>query len=357
MDFTKMTPKQAQEYLANRNILKDIQLPILDSSQLLPDQTYPHIINVIEGMLTELHKQHQLLLPMLRESETISVFSDYGGDHKEALFHTYSFLFVEWNNTAFFFDKMAELREKYKLNKPFKEIEYKQLHYGPINRSLQDYLYLANNTVNGLLFNLIVEKIIYSILGPNKKETIKEVKTIIEKENLGTYNPHTAEKVLRIIHIIGYFTRLLSKQGQKVFWMTDNDAIIPDINNSKGFRELFGNILALYAPSSNYYNLTGYAVPFKKENQGDKPMIDLLSLTDLSAGAIEHYFTRDKKMAELTVKEHANKIVMWLALQGIGLKKLNVVVRDDGKGNVKIGLIDFKLKQPLNGSHFINIRL
>lgn len=277
-----------------------------------------------------------------------------------ALYRTYSFLFNEFDSRDRFLDQIQKIRHEFGLDNPFKEIAYKDLGYGPIHRSLDKYLSIANNTINGLLFTLIIDKKITSVIGQNEKSTLQGIQKILGNADLGNYKPEVAEKAVRIIHTVAYFCRLLSKKDHKVFWMTDNDAIIPEYGVDQ-FRKLFGNILDLYGPNS-YFGRLGFAKPFSEENRGNKPFEDFLSIPDLVAGSLEHYFTGVNQSGKLPIKQEifeqdVYKILKWLCVPGVCLKKLTLIVWQNERGELKPGIVDFELREHLDNANYIDIEL
>ncbi len=48
---------------------------------------------------------------------------------------------------------------------------------------------------------------------------------MLEAEEIGHWKPEIAEKALRVTHFVSFLTALLAHDGQKIFWMTDNDAM------------------------------------------------------------------------------------------------------------------------------------
>jgi hypothetical protein len=55
-----------------------------------------------------------------------------------------------------------------------------------------------------------------------------------------------AEKALRVVHTAAFLTALLGHEGQKIFWMSDHDAISPDLSAHNRLLALFQNVLSLY---------------------------------------------------------------------------------------------------------------
>jgi hypothetical protein len=48
---------------------------------------------------------------------------------------------------------------------------------------------------------------------------------LLEDMGLGGREPREVEKLLRIVHMVAYLIALLGVDGQKIFWMSDHDAI------------------------------------------------------------------------------------------------------------------------------------
>ncbi|WP_146121068.1 hypothetical protein [Achromobacter sp. MYb9] len=302
---------------------------------------YPWFIWEYQKQLIAQEFRKELLLPNLRdENLSMAIYSDYGGESHDSKYLTYSFLICAWNQTGHFHKAMQQTREKFKLNDPFKEISFKDFRYGPISRSLDNYLANLGNCVNGLLLTVVIEKSIGSIFGDQTKSTQQLLQKTLEDSGLGSWKPEVAEKIVRIVHFPAYLVALLSRPGQNVFWMTDNDSIAPTKAQHLKVLELFGNSLGHYC--KHELGTIGGGVPFKEK---DPRHLDLLSATDVVAGSVEHYFTRHHGNAsEPLIREEANKVLRWLTGQGIALKKHNMIIRKEGAGIVS-GSLSFNLKE------------
>lgn len=80
---------------------------------------------------------------------------------------------------------------------------------------------------------------------------------------------------------------LLSKDEQKIFWMTDHDSIAECDNMHAS--KIVSSLLPDYGRKE--YGLFGFATPFAERSLMH---LDALSITDLAAGAIQNYFTQDE---------------------------------------------------------------
>lgn len=308
------------------NILKDGQI-------------YPAVTSAIENHFKNCERRKVLLLPELTyKNETIAVFSDYGGESKDSAYLTYSFLVCAWQQTGIFQRVMSDVRIKHRLGS--KEISFKDFSYGPISRALDDYL-AALNTVPGLLFTMVAEKSVFA-LSPRDKAESERMATELRKCGLGIWKGNVVEKLLRICHISAYLVSLLSTEGQKVYWMTDNDSIAANDNLAKHWLDIFNRLLHYY--SNHSYSLIRGSVPFDKK---ETSLLDLLSATDICAGSIEHYFTRVSKGIG-DIKVAADKVIQWLCHDGIMLKKHHIIARAAEDGGANIGSLIFNPNGPDN---------
>ena len=314
------TPKQYTEVrkLAQRWTLESPNLDIVDSTE-----NYPWFTQELQRLLKAEEERGRLLLPNLRDdNETIAVYSDYGGESSDSRYLTYSFLVCAWNQSDPFAEKMEEIRTSHRLNNPFKEIAFKDFRYGPLKRALPDYLSALSNLVNGLLLTVIVDKRMGSFFGGENASTArKQVANALKEEGLGEWKPAVAEKMTIVCHFVAYLVALLSRPNQKVFWMTDHDAIAEPEDRFNAVLNLLNRLLHHYSPHK--YALVGGAVPFEER----APLqMDLLSAPDIVAGSIEHYFTRKyfAQSEEPLVTEQANQVLEWLSGDGVGLKRRTV---------------------------------
>lgn len=290
--------------------MKEICFDLIKRDKFLENSA---LIQLIDSYFQEQYKKGNFKLPELNtiDNQTISIFSDYGGEHNTSKYNTYSFLFCGWNHSFEADKEFKKIRLKYGLDKT--EISFKDLKYGPTNRALDEYLNTLNTHVFGFSFTVLVEKSINQLfVGNNNKHLLQE----IEESGLGKWKVKNAEKLMRILHIISYILPLIADSNQKIFWMTDNDSIVANKNMFDNAFRLLEAVLKIYTDKS--YKLIAGAIPFKEK---DVYTMDLLSITDLVAGSVEQYFTTEKTEGQPFVKQGAEKVVKWLATNGDFLKK------------------------------------
>ena len=173
---------------------------------------------------------------------------------------------------------MSAVRQRHGLGT--KEIAFKDFRLGQVQRSLPDYL-TALNVVPGFLFTLAVDKRLTSLFGPQGKETRELIAQALAQTGAGERKPEVNEKLLRVVHVAAFLTGLLAHDGQKIFWMTDHDAIAPTHEMHEKMLILFQRVLGTYARREFSFQSMSGAVPFEER---DLHTLDLLSSTDIVAG-------------------------------------------------------------------------
>jgi hypothetical protein len=351
LKIDEVLKQYAQSLLLSKEKINLPVIPVLKEGENIPLL----FKSLNEGLMSRLSRG-ELVLPNFNDCETVAIFTDYGGEAHDSKYFCYTITLVGYNQLAYFNETMRSIREKYQLNNPIKEIAFKDLKYGPIKRSLDEYLSAINNFVNGIVFTLVVDKEIYSLAEINEKHSKKLIAKILEEQGFGTFKPDVAEKIYRINNLISYLVHLLVPYGKKIFWMSDHDSTIETEEMHQKFAKLFNN--AIYSFENAKYDTVGYGKPFDKDE--DTLFLDLLSISDITAGAIEHFLTRKKKLvsSDFTISSGADKILMWLANNGLAFKKLTYIISYDyDKKAYNGGFLDFKLKSPLQNISYVDITL
>jgi hypothetical protein len=288
-------------------------LPLLPSS---PDFVFPSLTRELDILLTKCEQRKKLLLPELRNhDEALAVFSDYSGEHKDSKYYTYTFFATAHGVLFYFAEQMEALRREHFQDKYDKEISYKDIQWGGIKRSLKHYLRLVDR-MPGLLLTVVVDKRIKSFFSGDTKM----IRDTLVSAGLGEWKPSVAEKLLRVTHLVTYIIALLSKDGQKIFWMSDHDSIAE--SNNIHASKIVSSLLPDYGRKE--HGSFGFATPFAERSL---MYLDALSMTDLVAGAVQHYFTQDKITGgKFLVRNEDADITDWLGHQSF-LKKHCVMFR------------------------------
>jgi len=336
--------------VANQLVWKKPNLDVL--APRTDGQEYPVIATTLQEMLKFYEAQGKLFLPNLTafDNKHVAIFSDYAGE-SSGNYHTYSILISAWDALGPLRLQMQDIRARHGLNK--KEIAFKDFGMGQVQRALPDFLRAADSIL-GFLCTLVVSKKLTSVFGMPNRATQEELSNMLSQAGLGEWKREVAEKLLRIVHLSAFLTALLARDGQQLFWMTDNDAISPNQQSHERALALFQRVLSIYGRPNVNFPLIGGALPFEERAI---EFMDSLSVTDVTASSVEHYLTQKDLHGEneFGVKAGADIVLQWLARDGIGLKKGTFILLPAANGAIKRGALEFTLVKPPENVSFVPI--
>lgn len=317
---------------------------------------YSFLIEIVQELIKSGHEGRSLVLPNLKafENQTVAIFTDYGGEHRESRYFTYSALTLAWNLTGSFLEIMKEIRRENQLED--KEISYKDFRMGQLARSLPEYLRALDFLVPRFLLTVAVDKRVLSLFGPGGKETNDRLASELNAIGIIGRKSKVNEKLLRVVELSAFLTALLAWDGQKIFWMTDHDSISPTNAKHEETLVLFGRYLNLFARDNHSFPTVGGALPFAKRSIDH---LDLLSVADICAGSISEYLTKMEMFGskDFKVKAGTHHILQWLAHDGISLKKMNIVIEHDDHQEVFGKTLGFSLTNPPENVTIVPIRM
>jgi hypothetical protein len=219
---------------------------------------------------------------------------------------------------------------------------------------LPAYLGLTDKYISGLLFTLVVDKTIPSLFGPGGSETLHRMADTLETCGYGAVTSKVGEKLFRIVHCIAFLIALLGHPGQKIFWMTDHDAIGETPERHIKLLGILNAVLPLYTTKS--FGLLGGARPFTPRAC---EFLDLLSVSDIAAGAIAQCLSSIDTLGHQNaqIKQGGEYVLRWLCHNSVTLKKFAMTVKRLPSGDVGFGPVDFEARVPMKNELFIPTQL
>ena len=268
----------------------------------------------------------------------MAVFSDYGGEHEGSSFYTYSFLVTGLDLAIHFQNEMTSIRTRYGLGQT--EIAFKKFQNGRIRAALPDYLTALNNLLPGLLFTLVVDKQISGLFGVDPKKDRSAILKQWKDTGFHARKPKVIEKLVHVVHVAAFLAGLLGHDRQKIFWMTDNDAISQNRQMARETLKIFAHVLETYTRRGVSFELVGGCTTFDERNI---ETLDLLSAADIASGALADYLTNSQvnENEGIMVKRGCDSVLQWMPLDGVGLSKLAMVIRPD-QGGVQLGCLQLR---------------
>lgn len=277
-------------------------------------------------------------LPDFSEDTQLGVFSDFGGEHAEAEFATYSVLIMSLNKVGPFRTAIEALRRKYSMVDPYSEFAYKKLSKGARPRAIGEFLHIVDNSIHGALITVAIDKQVKTVFGGSKNHAHASMAKQLAAMGLGKWSGEVAEKVGRVCHTICAFLSLTMHPNQRVLWYCDNDSINQDsgFRNFKNMQEIFAQVLRGYTQKD--LDILGFAKSFSDKSHYD----DLLSIPDLTAGVVQDLLRSHKTgVDQVSVREEKAAVMRWIANQSKFLTKITIQLVPLPDGQIGVGTVDF----------------
>ncbi|MCP3712579.1 hypothetical protein M3I54_37650 [Paraburkholderia sp. CNPSo 3274] len=298
-------------------------------------EEYPYFSHLLNLTVQEKVRE----LPDFSDDRNIAVMSDIGGEHDEARFVTYSFLFMAYDKVGPFEEKVKELRKKYGLLTPYSEFAYKKLKSGAKARALAEYLQIVDRFIHGAVVTIAIDTSIKTVFGSDKKQAHPAMLEQLAKDGLGTWACPAAERVLRVTNIIAAFTELLTHENQRLFWYSDNDQINDDgkKRNFKHTQQILDRVLYL----THKIDQIGVGKSFDEKSYLD----DLLSVPDLAAGVVQDLLFQHETGADVPGGDEKIIVMRWIATPAKHLAKITIQVKRMENGEIGYGSVDMAVPQ------------
>lgn len=155
---------------------------------------------------------------------------------------------------------------------------YKSLNDGIRLAALEPFLQTANR-LPGLLVIYAVPVTVRSLFVANRYLKPSED---LEFEPLRKLNSKTAEKLMRVVNLLGVLLAGISESGQDVLWVTDDDSIAAN-------RQRVKDLCTALAHSSSHclsHSLGHLRVATASQDAGDRSFEDLLAIADIATGGL-----------------------------------------------------------------------
>jgi hypothetical protein len=272
-------------------------------------------------------------LPDFSEDSSVFVFSDFGGEHPAAPYNTYSFMIFSADKLKPFELHVTDLRARHQLLAPYSEFAYKKLRSGARSRALPEFLTIADSLIHGVIVTISIDKNLASVFSDQKHEAHAYLSGQLFAADLGHWKGYDAEKLMRVCHAISIFLAVITRSGQKIFWYCDND-VINENGNHRTFQNtmnVFLRVLGLY--TTNHYELAGFAKSFEKPSFFD----DLLSITDLAAGAVQDILQSEVKKKAVMGGDEKIEVIKWMARPSRYLSKIAFIMSKTDEGMMTCG--------------------
>lgn len=285
-------------------------------------------------------------LPDLRQASALFIGTDYAGESPLVQFDAVTFLIADIRNLGQWVEARRRLRARYLPDG--RRMAYSRLSDVQRSEALLPFLRAADS-IPGLLASFLIDKRLGSVFtrsGHPAADSLPE---------FASWRGEVRERLLRVLHFAGVLLAGLSMPGQDVLWITDNDAIVPNVGRLTEATQLAAQVVSIYLP----HTLGSFRFGRTAETEpGDQQIEDLLSLPDLVAGTLVDALTalrRNKVFPTGSVgvafpnglPEKPRSVLRWLANGEYGrpLKRL-VYTMEPGQRAGKVTFSDMRFSGP-----------
>lgn len=209
-----------------------------------------------------------------QDAEEVAVFSDYGGEHKQSLFHTYSFLVCDSCVAGAPAEELKAIRTRWLADS--REMAFKKLKGdGVLRNGLVPFISWANS-LHALCITLVVPKCL-RLSTPAQLDSNDAVAPI---NSLAAYKPQVQERAHWIVQTVAMVYSGLCRDGQRAVWVTDADTLCSNASQREGLLRLVATAVSNFGP--RLIDVAFLATGDPRANMYAK---DFTSIPDLLAGA------------------------------------------------------------------------
>lgn len=237
------------------------------------------LATAISQELHEMDLADPTMLPDLRRASTFLIASDYGGEHRGARYQTVSFIIVDFDDCRAWSKARTKMRQEYL---PTRSMAFKDLKDRHRWCALGPFLAAADH-LNGLCVTFAFDTSIATLFDGGLPVDLR----VPALARYRGWDKQALEKLARVAHLLNLLLAGMSRPGQNVLWITDNDAIAAN-------QQLAGDAGALLDHLGHEYmehrlgELT-LVVAGAVDPRDRQLAEDLLAIPDLAAGAIAEY--------------------------------------------------------------------
>ncbi len=281
-------------------------------------------------------------LPALRGS-TLYIASDFGGYHRGSEYEVISFLMVDLDRCALWERNRRVVRQQFLPDR--RRMAFKGLNDRYRLRALVPFLQSAN-ALDGICVNIAVRKGIARRYVDNKRLALLRGGSPLTAK----WSSKSLNRMFRIAHFVGLFIAGLSKPGQNIYWISDEDDIFANQARAQDVAGLLSALTSMYVD----HELGELGIGTTSLDEGDRLEEDFAAIADLCAGALSEFLTAACRRCggriagglvyeiprDLTPKTET--IISWIADNSGTLKRL--VLLFESAGDKLFGITSLQLE-------------
>ena len=278
--------------------------------------------NLVSGLMRTLDVTDSTALPDFTHASTLLIGSDYSGQHSTSDFEALGFLIADADRLQPWLAARSALRERHLPDG--KRMAFKNLGDKKRVAMLPEFIE-ASERIHGLLLVVLVDKSIKTFFRQNGDSEPGGV----DDDLLAGWTAKVEERLLRVCHIAALFIAGLSRPGQNIVWIGDQDEIAANELRLRQFTEAFGRIMSGYLEHS----LGHLRVGTTASDSGSREVEDFVAIADLAAGAMCKVLNAHRRAGvdfpsgifvpnQQGMVSKVDALAWWLSHKGNPLKKI-----------------------------------
>lgn len=255
--------------------LNRIEITMLGNNWVLRDRPELGAMNAISKLMRSIDLTDRYALPDFAHARTLLMGSDYSGQHPTSDFEALGFLIADSDRLQPWHDTRCSLR---RTNLPNgRRMSFKNLGDKKRMAALPGFIDAAEQ-IQGLLLVVLVDKRIKRLF----QQAGNDERANSDEDLLSNWPSKVEEKLLRICHVAALLVAGLSRPGQNVVWISDQDEIAANDQRLQQLTEASGRITSSYLEHS----LGHLRVGTTASDTGSRDVEDFVAIADLAAGAL-----------------------------------------------------------------------
>jgi hypothetical protein len=245
-------------------------------------------MNRLHAAIGRLARLEPNILPQPFTGESLYVASDYGATHGQGSYDWIGLLITDMRGSETWRTRRAQIRNS--SLRDGRRMSYKSLGDSTKSRALTRFLRSADH-IPGMLVLIYFDRGLDDLfLGKGEPALTDSALKL-----LASWKPRQREKLLRILHFLAFFVAALSRPGQHVVWLTDEDEIIPNEFRLQSLLDLAMEISGHYV----VHNLGYLRFATAAVDDDSRFIEDLLSIPDLAGGGLAATLDEMKRTRQL----------------------------------------------------------
>jgi len=217
----------------------------------------------------------QLLGPM------VFIASDYGGSHKSSKYEVFSVVYVDAEASSEWEARRRHIRQQFMGDG--RRMSFKRLGDRQRQKAIGPFLWAAE-ALSGVCVSLVIRKSLRPLHGD--KAVFDQFRKAIPLQ--GKWRDRQLERMMRITHLVSFLTGGLSRPGQHIYWISDQDDVFADKLKSADSAQVVSRFTSHYVK----HPLGELGVGTTALDEGDRFEEDLAAIPDLVAGATAELATQ-----------------------------------------------------------------